>query len=216
MEFSKLEKENKFILFSGAAAFALSFLLGVIARNPPAVALLRALVSSALFGGIMLGAVLVVKRYLPDVLETRVDHGAAPAGEPGEHLGSRVDYSVAEEGEPSPLHALRRAQEERNDAPAWDGDLEPGDGEKEGPGQGGGGAYSEDTGSGAGAEEDLPSLDRLFDEQERDLVPEAEEAEQRRPESSKGDYLYVRDARFPNDPETIAKAIKKVMKQDEH
>jgi hypothetical protein len=214
MEFSKLEKENKFILFSAAAAFALSFLLGVIARNPPAVALVRALVSSALFGGIMLGAVLVVKRYLPGVLETRVDRGTAPAGEPGEQLGSRVDYSVAEEGEPSPLHALRKAQEEREGVPAWDGDLEPGGGEGEEPEQGGGGAYGEDTG--AGAEEGLPSLDRLFDEQERDLVPNVEEQEQRRPESRKGDYLYVRDARFPNDPETIAKAIKKVMKQDEH
>ena len=29
-----------------------------------------------------------------------------------------------------------------------------------------------------------------------------------------GDYISVGDARFPNEPKAIAKAIKKVMKQD--
>ncbi len=206
MQFSKLEKENKFILFSVAAAFVLSFMLGGIARNPVAVILVRAIVSSALFGGIMLGAVLIVKRYLPDMAAERRGESRAPTVGDEEHLGRRVDYSIAEEEDISPAAGQYTSPS---------GDEEGGAGEEEEWERepAGGPTFNEETDS----EEELPSLERLFDEQERDLVPDLEEDEQPRSDArnKKNDYLYVRDAHFPNDPETIAKAVKKVMKQDE-
>jgi hypothetical protein len=102
MDFPKMEKQNKIILFIMGTTFILSFILGGLARNPVHIIMIRAFVSTALFGGIMLGARYVMKRYLHDVLAGEHRAGANSAGNAEEYLGRSVDYSVAEESEGSP------------------------------------------------------------------------------------------------------------------
>jgi hypothetical protein len=75
-----------------AAALVLSFLTGILARNPIGTVLLRALLLAVLFGGLGIGLQFVVRRYLAGL------GGEAPA-ETGrvEEGGSRIDIVLPEE-----------------------------------------------------------------------------------------------------------------------
>jgi hypothetical protein len=189
-------------------AFLFSFALGGIARNPVGVILVRAIVSSALFGGMVVGSLLILKRYVPEITDaasgtrsSEKKQEAAPG--PGtnrqeEHLGGQVDFSVTDQDESSESEDTGESSGEDEAVPS---------------GQTSGVPEVEDE------EEGLPELENLFEEQERDMIPDEYEESESKSESAtgvKGNLLHVRDARFPNDPEVMAKAVKKVLKQDEH
>lgn len=65
--------------------------------------------------------------------------------------------------------------------------------------------------------EDLPSLDKLYEEHEQESVPDIGTSNIGSKSKSKnvGDYIEVGNARIPFEPEVLAKAVKKVMKEDE-
>jgi hypothetical protein len=72
---------------------------------------------------------------------------------------------------------------------------------------------------GDGIEEALPSLDALFEsEEEATGSAEARSSEVMHDEGKRtgaqGDYISIGDARIPNEPGVMAKAIKRIMKQD--
>lgn len=71
----------------------------------------------------------------------------------------------------------------------------------------------------AGSElgEELPSLDRLYEDHEDEAVPEIRSSvgESRSSAPAPGEYIEVGNARIPYEPEILAKAVKKVMKEDE-
>ena len=71
--------------------------------------------------------------------------------------------------------------------------------------------------NGNGVFEDLPSLDRLYEEHEHVSVPDIGPSDIGSKAKSKavGDYIEVGNARIPFEPEVLAKAVKKVMKEDE-
>ena len=71
--------------------------------------------------------------------------------------------------------------------------------------------------NGNGVVEDLPSLDKLYEEHEQVSVPDIGPSDVGSKAKSKavGDYIEVGNARIPFEPEVLAKAVKKVMKQDE-
>jgi hypothetical protein len=68
-----------------------------------------------------------------------------------------------------------------------------------------------------GEVEDLPSLDKLYEEHEQVSVPDIGSSDIGSKGTSKtvGDYIEVGNARIPFEPEVLAKAVKKVMKEDE-
>lgn len=71
--------------------------------------------------------------------------------------------------------------------------------------------------NGSGDFEDLPSLDKLYEEHEQESVPDIGTSNIGSKSKSKnvGDYIEVGNARIPFEPEVLAKAVKKVMKEDE-
>jgi len=71
--------------------------------------------------------------------------------------------------------------------------------------------------NGNGIVEDLPSLDKLYDEHEQVSVPDITMPDTGPKSKSKavGDYIEIGNARIPFEPEVLAKAVKKVMKEDE-
>jgi len=71
--------------------------------------------------------------------------------------------------------------------------------------------------NGNGVVEDLPSLDKLYEEHEQVSVPDIGTSGVGSKGKSKavGDYIEVGNARIPFEPEVLAKAVKKVMKEDE-
>ncbi len=73
----------------------------------------------------------------------------------------------------------------------------------------------ESTGSELG--EELPSLDRLYEDHEEEAVSEIRSSVgvSRSSAPAPGKYIEVGNARIPYEPEILAKAVKKVMKQDE-
>ena len=71
--------------------------------------------------------------------------------------------------------------------------------------------------NGSGDFEDLPSLDKLYEEHEQVSVPDIGTSDIGLKSKAKnvGDYIEVGNARIPFEPEVLAKAVKKVMKEDE-
>lgn len=66
-------------------------------------------------------------------------------------------------------------------------------------------------------EDELPPIEELLNEEE-DIVPETEieeEAISGQEKKINSDYIKIGDIKIPNEPEIIAKAIKKVMKENE-
>jgi hypothetical protein len=250
------------LLFIVAGAFVLSLLIGLLSNKPFGIALGRAFLSSILFGAIIAGGVLLLRRFIPDLgslVELNRKSGEPEAGEA--EVGRVVDYTVGE-GIPGGLQdgeayaAAASLSPEIGDIGGDHGELgllsaipEPGDlsgvkgrassyqraplasaGQSKPGAQGGvdhGVVASGVTGGrpGAGPEggevidEALPSLDTLFESDEEEAGPAeagvlGERREERKRMGGKGDYINIGDARIPNEPGVMAKAIKRVMKQD--
>jgi len=77
--------------FAGLGAFALSVIVAVVSRVPFCALLLRAMLSGLGFAGLMFGAIQLIKRFLPELLDASArpqDRGADAA------VGSLVDLSL--------------------------------------------------------------------------------------------------------------------------
>jgi hypothetical protein len=66
--------------------------------------------------------------------------------------------------------------------------------------------------------DELPSLDRLYEEHEEEALPDIGPSVgvSRDSTPAPGEYIEVGDVRIPYEPEILAKAVKKVMKEDEY
>jgi hypothetical protein len=256
----KLRGLERALLFIVGGAFVLSLFIGLVSKKPLGIALGRAFLSSVLFGAIIAGGALLLRRFIPD-LGSMVDlnrKGEEPEAGDAE-TGRVVDYTVGEgitEGMPGGLHEAEAYAGAGSPFPEQ-GDVGADIGEfgrfsqVTGPGESGelslaGGRAQESgraplasarrakpgEGSGAGTEvrgagpeegdaidEALPSLDTLFESEEEESGPAEtgapeERHEERKRTGGKGDYINIRDARIPNEPGVMAKAIRRVMKQD--
>lgn len=241
-------------------AFVLSLFIGLVSKKPFGIALGRAFLSSLLFGAIIAGGVMLLRRFIPDLGSMVDQNRRSDEPEAGDaETGRLVDYTIGEGVSAGAPGGLRDAEAyagdgspfpEQGDIGADIGELggfspaaEPGErGEpslSDGRAQGSGRAplasagiakHAERTGAGievrrAGPEEGdaidetLPSLDTLFESEEEETGSfQAEGLEERREEGKrtggKGNYIKIGDARIPNEPGVMAKAIKRIMKQD--
>jgi hypothetical protein len=214
MERVKLLEEYRVSLYVIMGAFFLSLLLGFIRKNPGGVVLMRAFLSALLFGVIFQGGLYIIRRYIPELAggEGKVE-GRSASQAVSEDAGSVIDYRVGEEeGMPSP----EPVSDEYHDSE--EGRTEPVEGEEdiqlpeseEVASMEGEKAVSEDATLG-----DLPALENLFEEE---LEPEVDSKEEIIPRKERrsdiGEYIQIGDAHIPYEPKALAKAVKKVMKED--
>jgi hypothetical protein len=236
-----ITKDQKITLYAAVIAFFISLLIGFVSGNSGAVALMRAIISSILFGAVVYGGIYLIRRYIPDLQsEAGEPAPAEKTGEAGktvvEETGRVVDYTVSD-AETSNLQkpagsamdeaAVRTAEE-----------VSGGEGVGTVPAEEGGGLVAgmpapesvspvaeegleglsmELSGDSGEEYEELPSLDNLFEDSDRSKTSDIDRPEKFSESSQKntGAYIEVGDARLPNEPEALAKAVKKVMKQDE-
>jgi hypothetical protein len=227
MDSSKLTGEYKIVLLIVAGSFFISMLIGFLVKNPAGIIIMRAFLSSLLFGALIYGGWLIIKKFIPNFgttmnagggneEEALPDSGPPPAID----VGSVVDYTVGEdEG---------GFQEEQVNIPSVDGldgkeeegataAMEAVEMTKEVPltEENRGFPTPEDEGNQL---EELPSIESLFNEEEGAKPnPNYETQDETINTGSPytDDYINVGNAQIPNEPEVMAKAIKKVMKQDE-
>jgi hypothetical protein len=243
MDKLNLGKDHKITLFSALAAFILSMLIGLISGNPGAVVFVRALISAFLFGAVIFGGLYLLRRYIPELEKgpdeevsvahsdagKKVDYsvtGEDGAGKPaGEMLvqeamaAAHTDTGDAVPGNEKASVSLSEGTKPKGEVEASEEELQPVFGTPDGSSLNGLEGITleplEENGSEIG--EELPSLDQLYEEHEQESVPDIDTSEIISGDTSPavGDYIEVGNARIPYDPEVLAKAVKKVMKEDE-
>ncbi len=201
----RLTKDINSVLYTVIGAFFLALIIGLVVKNPFGTVLMRAFLSALLFGALVYAGVWMLKRYIPE-WETSDRGGKKIDGGVGEKEKS---VPVTEHEENYTEHGLQEQENEEDKYPEagdTDGGLDAG-------------TYAvmtQEAGEANAAREDdsLPSLDELFVDEEK--VPSDYQTEPK-PTSSrkKGEKIELGDFRIPYEPETLAKAIKKVMSQDE-
>lgn len=231
MDKLNLNKDHKATMFSALGAFILSMLIGLISGNPAAVVFVRALISALLFSAVVFGGLYLLRRYIPELQTSSEEAVSAEDAD----AGSRIDYSVegeSVEGPPVPFEESEEFPAEEGAGPlapvtAVDSsEFAAGDVDEAGALMAAGleGASLNDLdeitlgmSEENGEVEDLPSLDKLYEEHEQESVPDIGTPEIGLKDKTKvgGDYIEVGNARIPFEPEVLAKAVKKVMKQDE-
>lgn len=213
-----LQSGNRISIFAVIGAFFISLILGFFAQNPAGIVITRAFVSALLFGVLLRGGIFILLKYIPDI--EKLTGTGAEAGEKEKEAeietisGSVVDYTVGgdeivseeesdfETGDVSENMSLSTEESKAGEAvssPAG----EPGEPE----------AVDEE----AGPLKDLPALDNLLEEDEEEIDADDKPGEESSTSSTDnfGGYIDIGNAKIPNEPETIAKAIRKVMKQNE-
>ncbi len=220
MDYRKLPKDVKLFVYAFIGAFFLSLLTGIIVKNPGGTVLLRAFLSALLFGGIVYGVMYVLKKYIPELKSYTGGTVEKPKEEGKElkvesHKGRLADYIITDEEQEvvNPVEeSLFKKDDEKKESTIKE---VSGDKEMELP------AIEEESKAEEEKESDvsggeLPSLDQLFEDEE-ESAPDIEVDRKGAKSDTKvsGDYIALRGVKIPYDPEAIAKAIKKVMKEDE-
>ncbi|ADN01880.1 hypothetical protein [Spirochaeta thermophila] len=212
-----------YALAGGGSVAALSLLIGLFSGNPLGVAMLRALGSGVLFGGVLYVVWEVVRRFLPELVQ---EEESAPSSLPEkseEEQDHVVDIVLEDEASPSP----RTVPGEQMGIGRED-DLEEsvrsfgeGGGERESQGDGEGMPDSSPLGpdrEDAGLDE-FPEIDDL----EEDFFEEVS-AEEEGPEEDGTDPLSFESSQSisgggggmgDQDPQVIAQAIRTLLKKDE-
>lgn len=225
MEGYKVPVEVKITLYIILGTFLIFLFVGVVARNPMGVAILRAFFCTLLFGGLIYAAIFLVRRYMPDFWEGMhvLQEGVTKVGRSEEndsHMGKNVDYVVADEVADTVPQTRISGERERVVSEEGSEDLEgdlplpsaQGDamGERE--------RGEDEAEERADSEDELPTLDSLFEDEEEEAIPAGESgnAGVGKVSSRHMDYISVGNAQIPYEPENLAKAVKKVMRQDEH
>jgi hypothetical protein len=230
MERFTITKDKKITLYAAPVAFTLSFLIGILSGNPISVVVVRALVSSLLFSVLLFGGLYLLRRYIAEAAEgVTAKSAAVQTDRVSGDAGNRVDYTIAEHtavpgtventgfqqagdsagGESGKIGAESGLSKREPDASRLS-DV-PGESELDELNLDG----SETEGD--QGDDELPSLDRLFEEHEQEAMPDIKPSSSAGSKSRKviGDRIKVGDASIPYEPEILAKAVKKVMKQDE-
>jgi len=212
-----MKYEIKLTLYAGGIAFFLSLVLGIFAGNPAGVVFIRAIVSSLLLGGLFYLSIYIIVRYIPEIITPEGSKGKKDETEMhtggGEEEGKYVNYLVQDE------EGGGNRNQEGTDL-FWEQSARAKDtaiGETKH-------AFTSEQEETSGIEKpeeklqnyNLPSIDSMFEGEEGEYYPEVEpqidvEKSSNRP---KGSYIQVGSARFPNEPEAIARAIQKVMRQN--
>ena len=237
MERFNITKDQKITLYAAPVAFTLSFLIGILSGNPVAIVVVRAIISSLLFSALLYGGLYLLRRYIPELA------GSSPGGS----TAGQTEQQFAEAGSEEAAAQTTRDMEYRMPSASGDRDVVEGmaaqaaDFSEGGSSVGAGeqAALSEDreaisrlsdvsgengldelsldSSGGEEADEELPSLDRLFEEHDQEAMPEIRPSSvvRREQKTVVGDSIKVGDARIPYEPEALAKAVKKVMKQDD-
>jgi hypothetical protein len=227
-----------------AGAFLLSFLIGLITRNPFGVVILRAFLLALLFAGVGTGLRYVVRRYLPEAMPSA---SAAPATAEQER-GGRVDITLPEEDGVSRQQVRAEARKSRAgrtadadeetseqvEAQAL-GDLAQDLGEELGAAEDGAGPpdaeeqdvsendaeYEEEAepvtalSAGQGAEEDLDTLPDISTLETSPEDVDTGSRPARRVNGGERPEDAVKGALSGQDPATLARAIRTVLSKDE-
>jgi hypothetical protein len=242
MERFNFTKNQKITLYTVPIAFTLSFLIGILSGNPVSVVVVRAIISSLLFSALLYGGLCLIRRYIPPLAGNIAGENTdVQTGQPFAEGSSEVqvlhpsqdsnaspeaDYRISSTSGEQDVLEGRAVQSEDVSA---NGEVAGTDGRT---------AFSESKPAGSRlsdvsgeneleeisldssvdeSNEELPSLDRLFDEHEQEAIPDIRPSSSVRKEKKSvvGDSIKVGDTRFPYEPEALAKAVKKVMKQDD-
>jgi hypothetical protein len=230
MERFTITKDHKITLYAAPIAFTLSFLIGILSGNPISVVVVRALVSSLLFSALLFGGLYLLRRYIAEAAAGVAAKGAAVQTEQvsGE-AGHKVDYTISEHaGIPGTVEDMGFKQaDESAEGESGETGAGPGFSGRESkpsrlsavPGENEFDELNLDASEGEDdqGDDELPSLDRLFEEHEQEAMPDIKPSRSVGSKSRKvtGDRIKVGDASIPYEPEILAKAVKKVMKQDE-
>ena len=206
-----LTKYTKTALYAFSGAFILSLLVGLMTHNPFGIVLMRALLSAPLFGALVYAGVWVLRQYIPE-LASEAGRGTKKGGGSAD-TGTKFDFSRKHEvstPEAESVNTNEKAEwtdrivEESGRADSVAGDVEI-EGEPD----------TELSEGDASKKDALPSLDGLFTE-EGETIPDFEEEPRKKSDSRlKGDQITLGKFQIPIDPEILAKAIKKVMREDE-
>ncbi|MFW6138049.1 MAG: hypothetical protein ACOC7U_02635 [Spirochaetota bacterium] len=238
-----LSTDKKVLLGAVGFAFLVSLIIGLTVQNQAGIAVMRAFICSALFGAITYGGIYVIRQYIPEVEQLASENEQEQEQEhrhnEDKETGRLVDYLVQDENQ----QAGEGASGAGDYTPA--GGLEPGEWEEQqqasGSSQQGQKNFSFDAhtspeGGTSGVQkkgkektgdqqkqkdiyEQIPSMDYLFEEELDEQGSEPEETKEEQQEHSapeaKKSYISVGKSRIPNDPQAIARAIQRVMKENE-
>ena len=219
-------KEIKITLGGFAFGFFFSLMLGLIVGNPIGIVIARAFIASLLFAFIVFGIMYIVKRYVPEI--TNAADGVikprdnSTVSQVDSKTGSKIDYVVGDEK--SEVGNINKKEGknilDNNFAVGSDtlnfrentetSSLKKGVEKKDGN------LSNKDVEGVIENAEELPPIEELLSEEE--VVPETEVEEEVMSKSDKkgnNDYIKIGDVKIPNEPEIIAKAIKKVMNNNE-
>jgi hypothetical protein len=117
-----LREYGRTVAIFAAAGLVLSLLVGLLARNPFGVMLLRALLFALLFGGVGAGLQYVVRRFLPEIAGGEAA-GAGGGGDTAQRPeGSTIDIVLPEE--PIPAAEAPEGRAETLEELAGAGDAE--------------------------------------------------------------------------------------------
>jgi hypothetical protein len=203
--------ENKATLYVVAFAFCISLLLGFIRGNPAGIVVMRGFLATLLFGVIFQAGVYILRKFIPEMSNLRY---AAEEVEMEEADKTEVSTgSVIASTTPDEEEEVSHVTEEEPvtlSSDSFDVNiLEEEDNSDEQRVQG---EELEDA-----SLSDLPALDSLFE-------PESVSGEEEKSEThdfpveeghtETGDFINVGNARIPNEPKALAKAIKKVMNEE--
>jgi hypothetical protein len=227
MEKKIIPGRNKVSAYAAGGAFAVSLILGFVVKNPAGIVLMRAFFSGLLFGTLIRGGIFVLERFIPEVINRQAAQAESVQKVETESMendtAEKEKFVTVSDGEEEVLDVeeieeigtdLKSEQEtpEKVSSETASGDSITVEG------------GSSNQGEGEEVEEideeeafsELPSIESLFEDEKEEII-EVEEDISKSPEkkaSMAGDYLEVGNAQIPNEPETIAKAIRKVIKQD--
>ena len=210
MEKIALKPEYRMVCYASVTGFVLSLLFGFLVRNPAAVVLARALISAVIFGGLAYGGLYIISRYIPELVQGKVEGGEENA----------VDVTISDSTPPESLFDSIAAETggHLSSLPGSDDTGEQAGSEQPAILPSAMPPTPESEASGAPSTEGLPSLESLFAREEEVSVPEDIErgVYEEKASNVSGGYIEIGKARIPYEPEVLAKAIKKVMKQDEY
>jgi hypothetical protein len=211
-----LREYGKTVAFFAAAGLVLSLLVGLLARNPFGVMLLRAFLFALLFGGIGAGMQYVVRRFLPEIAggeAAGTDSGGEAAVKPE---GSTIDIVLPEEPVPVVEELEGRAETLEELAGAGDADgstaVEELDGAEAVPEPSPAPHVEERARNreGLDALPDIGSLGTIGDTA-RSTARSAARYPGSRPKPSDA----TRDVLEREDPATLARAVRTVLKREE-
>ncbi len=209
MEKIEIINENKVTLYVVTVAFGISLLLGFMRGNPASIVFMRGFLATLFFGAIFQGGVYILRKYIPEMRVLNYSPEIEVAGEAEDTEASPesvVDYTT-------PVEEADVAYVTEEEPVTVSPDSLNVDFLEEEGISGEGEVQSEEVEDASMG--DLPSLDSLFEpasDEEQESEPPRFSVEDHHSEA--GDYIHVGNARIPNEPKALAKAIKKVMNAD--